>query len=100
MKQRCYNPKNPGYMFYGEKGITICAEWMGEGGLYKFINWALNNGYDEHLTIDRINSDGPYAPSNCRWITSEENSKRVHDRISTNREIAESLSINIFKKMD
>lgn len=77
MKQRCYNPKSTNFRFYGAKGITICDEWMGEGGLSRFMEWALNNGYEEHLTIDRIDPQGPYCPRNCRWITRSENSKRV-----------------------
>lgn len=77
MKQRCYNQNCDGYRFYGGKGITICGEWMGEHGLSLFIEWALNNGYEENLTIDRINAEGPYSPDNCRWITQSENSSRV-----------------------
>lgn len=77
MKQRCYNPNCDAYRFYGAKGIAICDEWMAEHGLTSFMEWALNNGYEEHLTIDRIDAKGPYSPDNCRWITQSENSKRV-----------------------
>lgn len=77
MKQRCYNPNNQGYEWYGAKGITICEEWMGEDGLSRFFEWALNSGYEEHLTIDRIDAEGPYSPDNCRWITQSENSARA-----------------------
>ena len=77
MKQRCYNPNSSSFPFYGAKGITICSEWLGEDGLSRFIEWALNNGYEEHLTIDRINSHGPYSPENCQWVTKSENSQRV-----------------------
>ena len=58
MKQRCYNPKNQHYKWYGAKGITLCEEWMGEDGVSRFMEWALNNGYEEHLSIDRLDSAG------------------------------------------
>lgn len=77
MKQRCYNPNNQHYQWYGAKGITICDEWMGEDGLSRFFEWALNNRYEEHLTIDRIDAEGPYSPGNCRWITQSKNSARA-----------------------
>ncbi|WP_024346610.1 hypothetical protein [Lacrimispora indolis] len=78
MKQRCYNPANPHYSWYGAKGITICDEWLGDNGLQNFFDWALNNGYNENLTIDRIESDKEYSPENCQWITSSLNSSRAH----------------------
>lgn len=78
MKQRCYNPNNQHYSIYGGKGIKICDEWLNKNGLQNFIEWSLNNGYEEHLTIDRINSSADYSPQNCRWITSSLNSARVH----------------------
>lgn len=78
MKQRCYNPDSQHYKWYGAKGITICEEWLGENGLQSFVEWALNNGYEEHLSIDRVNSNGSYSPQNCRWITLSENVSRAH----------------------
>lgn len=74
MKQRCYNSNCCNYRYYGKKGITICDEWNNSKN---FINWALQNGYKNNLTIDRINSNSNYEPDNCRWITRSENSKRA-----------------------
>ena len=66
MRSRCLNPNTPKFHNYGGRGITICDEWM--SGLQVFVEWALNNGYDEKLTLDRIDPDGNYEPSNCRWV--------------------------------
>lgn len=65
MKQRCYNSKNGDYKNYGARGIKICDEWLNNPRA--FVEWALNNGYEEGLTIDRENVNGDYEPSNCRW---------------------------------
>lgn len=61
MKTRCYNKKTKVYQYYGKKGISVCKDW----NIYKnFERWALNNGYNDTLTIDRIDLDGNYEPSN------------------------------------
>lgn len=73
IRQRCYNKKIPNYSHYGNKGIVMCNEWLDKkNGFFNFYNWAINNGYKENLTIDRIDVKGNYEPSNCRWITLQE----------------------------
>jgi len=70
MKGRCSNSKYILYNRYGGRGITVCKEWL--GSYIAFREWALSNGYNDNLTIDRINNDGNYEPSNCRWATYKE----------------------------
>lgn len=67
---RCYNKDNPKYKNYGMRGVKMCNEW--EKDFKSFKNWAINNGYEEGLTLERINVNGNYEPSNCTWITKEE----------------------------
>ena len=81
MKQRCYYPKHTAYKRYGGRGITVCEEWKNSSK--SFFEWALANGYEEHLTLDRIKNDGNYEPSNCRWITAREQAYNRSTRSST-----------------
>ena len=75
MKRRCYDPRCKEYKHYGQRGIKICDEWMGHDGRDKFVQWALDNGYSEGLTIDRIDVNGDYNPDNFRWITKAEQNR-------------------------
>ena len=70
LKGRCNNPNDPRYDRYGGRGISVCEEW--NKSFQSFYDWAINNGYSEELTIDRIDNDGNYEPSNCRWSTNKE----------------------------
>ena len=78
MKDRCYNNKNSQYPNYGGRGITVCNEWKND--FNSFYDWAMANGYKEEksingrnlLSIDRINVNGNYDPSNCRWANNQE----------------------------
>ena len=72
MMTRCYNPRFKSYPRYGGRGISVCEEWL--SNFAKFKEWAETNGYDDSLTLDRINNDGNYEPTNCRWITLREQS--------------------------
>jgi hypothetical protein len=73
MKTRCTNPNHKNYLQYGGRGITVCSEWS--ENFESFYNWLLNNGYKEGLTVDRIDVNGNYEPSNCRLITQTEQTR-------------------------
>ena len=73
MIQRCYNKNHNKYKYYGEKGICINKEWKDDFSNFK--EWSLNNGYKDNLTIDRMNNDKNYEPSNCQWVTMKEQNK-------------------------
>ena len=81
MKARCYRKYSDKYKWYGERGIKMCDEWLGENGFISFQDWSLSNGYQDNLTIDRIDVNGNYEPNNCRWITQKEQCLNKRDTI-------------------
>lgn len=90
MKQRCCNPKSKSYEYYGGRGITVCSEWLDSEidntvkgcntkGWLAFKKWALENGYQDGLTLDRIDVNKGYSPDNCRWVTIKEQANNKSD---------------------
>ena len=100
MKQRCSNKNSKSYKNYGGRGIRVCQEWCNDYIVFK--TWAIENGYKEGLSIDRINNNGNYEPSNCRWTTRKvqnSNPTRTHyieynGKIYTMKELSNLLGIN------
>lgn len=86
IRHRCYSPNDPYYSIYGGRGIKVCDEWINDFKV--FYDWAMSSGYKEGLTIDRIDVNGDYKPSNCRWVTLEvqNNNKRNNRYISIDGE--------------
>lgn len=99
MKGRCFNQSNTEYAHYGGRGITICPEWM---SFPAFCRWAMQNGYSDDLTIERVDNNGNYEPGNCAWISEAEqrrNTTRVqkvalNDRRKTLRQWAKDAGMN------
>ena len=79
MQYRCYNKKSNRFHRYGLKGVKVCDEWL--NSFEAFYEWAMNNGYEDDLSIDRIDANGNYEPSNCRWATAKTQARNK----STNR---------------
>lgn len=86
MKSRCYCKTSRDYKYWGGRGITVCDEWIHNYDCFK--NWALNNGYDDSLTIDRIDNDKGYSPNNCRWITIQEQQHNKRKPMQGGKKIA------------
>lgn len=86
IKTRCYNTNSEEYKTYGGRGIKMCEEWL--SSFQTFKEWALSNGYDDTLSIDRIDYNGNYSPENCRWLTAkgQQRNKRSNKVISYNGE--------------
>lgn len=102
MKDRCFREKSPKYKDYGGRGITVCDEWLND--FKAFYNWSMANGYKCGLTLDRIDVNGNYEPSNCRWVTinQQANNKRNNIYLTKNgethlaKEWSEILGINFY----
>ena len=84
IKQRCQNPSEKMYPYYGGRGIDICKEW--QHSFQSFYDWSISNGYNKGLTIDRENNNGNYTPGNCRFVTMkvQQNNKRNNVFITIN----------------
>lgn len=93
MKSRCYNKNDKSYNRYGGRGITVCDEWKDSYEHYR--EWALSNGYEENLTCDRINNEGNYEPSNCRWSTVKEQAQNRRSTITYKGECASDASTRL-----
>jgi len=110
MKSRCTWTKGKYYHLYGGKGIKVCDEWISDP--VSFCKWAITNNYTEGMSLDRIDSNGNYEPSNCQWLTPEENSSKSAKRNNHGRnkhvkiseddasEIAEAYSTGIFTAIE
>ena len=100
MKNRCYCDSWEDYGNYGGRGIVVCPEWR--DNFEAFRDWALVNGYQDNLTLDRVNVNGNYEPSNCRWATRKQqanNTRRslyleYNGEVKTAKEWADALGLN------
>ena len=70
---RCYNSNYEQYHRYGGRGITVCSEWLENQDA--FVKWAVDNGWEKGLSLDRIDNDGAYSPGNCRWATNKQQAR-------------------------
>lgn len=101
MKTRCYSQADHNYKRYGARGITMDENWRND--FVAFREWALQNGYKDDLSIDRIDNDGPYSPQNCRWSSKKDqnNNRRTNTYITykgETRTVSEWAEITGIKK--
>lgn len=90
MTQRTTNPKHKSWCYYGGRGITVCHEWL---NFEVFYDWALSNGYEDNLSINRIDNDKGYSPDNCNFVTRKEQMNNQQKTIYlTCNEITQCLS--------
>lgn len=81
IKARCYNPNEYAYKWYGNLGVTVCNEWLGENGFNNFYDWAINNGYVNGLSIERKDVSKGYSPDNCTWISIDKQHENTSNTI-------------------
>ena len=83
MKKRCYDSRILKYKRYGARGVKFCDSWL---KFENFVDWALENGYQNDLQIDRIDGDKDYCPENCRWVTPkvQSNNRKYVNKIELN----------------
>lgn len=86
IKSRCYYKQNNRYKYYGGRGIKVCDEWL--NNFKSFYDWSISNGYQDNLTIDRINVNSNYEPNNCRWVNqkTQQRNKRNNKTYTVNGE--------------
>lgn len=80
MKERCNNERRDDYALYGGRGIAVCDEWR--DSFMDFYTWAMRSGYEDGLTLDRIDVNGNYSPSNCRWVTQKDQCNNTRKNIN------------------
>ena len=87
IKSRCFSPNTCNYRHYGGRGITMCEEWRTDYTIFR--DWALAHGYDDNLTIERVNNNGNYCPENCIWTSQfrQNNNSRFNHMIEFNGKI-------------
>lgn len=96
MHQRCENPKSRDFKWYGAKGVRVCEQWT-LTNYEVFRDWALNNGYRAGLTIDRKDPNDHYTPSNCRWVSIQEQQRNKTNTKGLRSKCKKSTSKHLYK---